>query len=172
MDHFDFGTNSIAAVVIDIGRTKLSDGSWLYEKIKKNLISRAKNEVKNCLIFMSQSSEYLPKTISESTYQIDIFKQNFNDYPIIDQIRKAAETIGESSEDAQKHLVLITKNFNDSYADAFQWIKNKDYELKIKIIGIGKDTDLLELTADEFGFDFVKVNKIEAITEAIEGIGN
>ena len=47
MDHFDFGTNSIAAVVIDIGRTKLSDGSWLYEKIKKNLISRAKNEAKN-----------------------------------------------------------------------------------------------------------------------------
>ncbi len=172
MDYFDFGTNSIAAVLLDVGRAKLSDGSWLYEKIKNNLIKRTKNEAKSCLIFMPQASVNLPKTMSESTYQIDIFKQNFNDYPILHQLKKAAQIIGESSEDAKKHLILITKNFNENYADVFKWIKNKDYDMKIKIIGIGKDTDLLELTADEFGFDFVKVNKMEAINEAIEGIGN
>ena len=171
MDHFDFGKNSIAAVLVDVGRAKLQDGSWLYEKIKFNLISKVKNCTKNCLIYMPQSVTSLPKTISESTYQIDTFKQNFNDYPIIDQIKKAAQTLGESSEDLDKHLVLVTKNFNENFSDVFNWIKNKEYDLKIKIIGIGKDTDLLELTADDFGFDFVKISKLDGIKEAIESIG-
>jgi len=171
MDHFDFGKNSIAAILIDVGRAKLQDGSWLYEKIKSNLISKLKNSTKNCLIYMPQSVSSLPKTISESTYQIDSFKQNSNEYPIIDQIKKAAQVLGESSEDLEKHLVLMTKKFNENYSDVFNWIKNKEYDFKIKIIGIGKDTDLLELTADEFGFDFVKINKLDGIKQAIESIG-
>ena len=171
MDHFDFGRNCMAAVLIDVGRAKLPDGSWLYEVIKRNLISRARKEARSCLIFMPQSSPLPPSTVSESTYQIDIFKQKDGDYAIDEQIKNAARVLGDSNEDSDKHLVLISRSFDERYEGVFKWIKSRDYDIKTTIIGIGKDTELLQLLAEEFGFHFAKVDRIDAIKSAIERIG-
>lgn len=171
MDHFDFGKNTICAVVLDIGRTQLPDGSWLVDKIKQNLISRTKDADRPCLVFMSQCVDNIPKSISESTYQIDTFRQNTNDYPIIQQMKMAAKLLGECAEDVEKHFILITKKFNDQYADMFKWMCDQDYEIKIKIIGIGKETELLELVAEEANGSFDKVLKIDNLEPTIFKIG-
>lgn len=171
MEHFDFGSNSIAAVVLDIGRTQISNGVWLVDKAKHYLMDRAHNIDKPCLIFMSQSHKEIPKNASESTYQIDTFKQNSNEYSIFDDLKNAINILGESHEDAEKHLVLITKNYKEIYLDAFNWMKNKGYDIKLKIIGIGKEIDFLQLVAEDFSGIFVKVVSLPDLNKSIKEIG-
>lgn len=171
MEHFDFGSNSIAAVVLDIGRTQVSTGVWLVDKIKNYLMDRAHNLNKPCLIFMSQSHKEIPKTASESTYQIDTFKQSSNEYSVFDDLKNAISILGESHEDAEKHLVLITKNYKEIYLDAFNWMKNKEYDIKLKIIGVGKEVDFLQLVAEDFSGSFVKAVSLPDLNKSIEEIG-
>lgn len=171
MDYFDFGKKRMAAVLLDVGRAKLPDGTWLHEVIKRGLMSRARNEARSCLVFMPQSSSVLPRTISESTYQIDSFKQKDADYVVSEQIKSAAKALGESQEDNENHLILISRNFDESYEGVFEWMRVKDYDIRTKIIGIGKDTDLLQLVAEEYGFAFAKADTIESIKSSIERIG-
>ena len=171
MQPFNFDKTSLAAVVIDIGRTKLADGSWLEDKIKGSLIHRAKQTKKPCLIWLPQAVDKLPKSMSESTYQIDSFKQKNNDYKIIEDIKKASCILGESNEDCEKHFVLITKNFHDSYADLFKLIENKDYEFKVTIIAIGKENDLLQILSEENNANFIKIQNLNDLTNKIGDIG-
>lgn len=171
MDHFDFGRNSIAAIVIDIGRTQLPDGSWLVDKIKQQLMKRTMDSSRSCLLFMSQSADNIPQSISESIFQIDSFKQNTNEYPIVDDMKKAAKILGKSSEDADKHFVLITKKYNEQYSSVFSWINDQDYEIKLSIIGIGREAEINQLVVEEFNGLFEKVSKIDVLEEAIMKIG-
>lgn len=171
MDHFDFGRNAVAAIVIDIGRTKLPDGSWLVDKIKEQLMKRTMDCNRSCMLFMSQVADIIPKSIGESIYQVDNFRQNTNQYPIIDDMKKAAKILSKSSEDVDKHFVLITKNYNEQYNRVFKWIVDQDFEFKIHVIGIGKETELLKLMIEEHHGSFEKILKVDALEQVLMKIG-
>ena len=90
---------------------------------------------------------------------------------IIEDIKKASCILGESNEDCEKHFVLITKNFHDSYADLFKLIENKDYEFKVTIIAIGKENDLLQILSEENNANFIKIQNLNDLTNKIGDIG-
>jgi hypothetical protein len=176
MEKFDFGRKKLLGIVFDLSIRHDKQGGRIIDMVKKQLVSRIASSDENLLVVVSDADNKVPRMCGGGIHQIDSYIDPV-DFRIGEANRRIASVVGDSVEDSDKYIVIITDRFNGKfkghYRALFDAKKNKNYEYKVGVIAIGDHCDfsLLKDMVNENNGIFLISNNMDEFNSALTEIG-
>ena len=174
----DINKSTLIGVVFDLSESHEPNGIRTIDTIKNILCQKILNENNQTKVFVSHPDlKSAPKDQGQSTFFIVAYKEP-NNFSIDECFRNAITVVGES-QDSDKIVILFTDRFQSSinyqYRKSFIYKELRDYDIKIRVVGIGNTYHKphLEEIANSYNSTFVHLNNanelVNHIIELIEG---
>jgi hypothetical protein len=176
MEKFDFGRKKLLGIVFDVSIRHDKKGQRIIDMIKKRLVARIASSDENLLVVVSNSNNKEPRMHSDGIQQIDSYVDPV-DFRIGEATRRISSIVGDSIEDFDKYIIIITDRFQEKFKGHYRAIfdakKNKNYEYKAGVIAIGDycNFSLLKSMVTENNGVFLTANDMNEFDAALTEIG-